>query len=171
MSRAVLLLLLGMILIDIISALIGTNRSNIREALDGKILVPQARILVVDDFAPWRNQLRSLLKTRPEWNVIGEASDGQEAIDKATEMDPDVVLLDIGMPSLNGIEAATIIRQRCPNSEILFVTQEYDDDVRNAAMRTGAAGYVLKMDVVTELVDAISAALYRYAAVPSTKSR
>jgi DNA-binding NarL/FixJ family response regulator len=133
--------------------------------------VSEARILVVDDFAPWRAQLRSLLSAHPEWKVIGEASDGQEAVEKAAAMQPEIVLLDIGLPSLNGIEAARIIRQKCPNSEILFVTQEHDNDVRNAAMRTGAAGYVLKTNVVSELFDAITAALPHYAAVPSTTSR
>jgi len=90
--------------------------------------------------AAWRDQLRSLLKTRPEWHVIAEACDGQEAIEKASEMQPDIILLDVGMPSLNGIEAAKIIRQRCPRSRIVFVTQEGDVDVRSEAMRVGAAG-------------------------------
>src|SRR5215831_13141788 len=76
----------------------------------------QARILLVDDFAPWRDQLRSLLEARTDWRIIGEASDGREAVEKATEMQPDIVLLDVGMPSLNGIEAAKII-QRCPKSK------------------------------------------------------
>jgi DNA-binding NarL/FixJ family response regulator len=98
----------------------------------------QARILIVDDTAAWRHQLRLLLKQHPEWNIIGEASDGQEAIEKATEMQPDIVLLDVGMPFLNGIEAAKIIHQRCPKSRILFVTQDGDVDIRDAAMRVGA---------------------------------
>ena len=68
-----------------------------------------ARILVVDDFAAWRDQFRSLLKACPGWNIIGEAPDGQEAIEKAMQMQPDIILLDIGMPVLNGIEAAEII--------------------------------------------------------------
>lgn len=120
----------------------------------------QARILVVDDFAPWRKTICSLLKTRPEWNIIGEASNGQEAIEKAVEMQPDIIVLDIGMPVLNGIEAAKVIRQRCPKSKVLFVTQDGDGYVRNAAMRVGAMGYVIKANAGTDLVGAITAALY-----------
>jgi DNA-binding NarL/FixJ family response regulator len=121
----------------------------------------QARILLVDDFAPWREQLRSLLNTRSDWNIIGEASDGQEAIEKATEMQPDIILLDVAMPILNGIEATKVIQQRCPKSRILFVTQDGDDDIRNAAMRVGAAGYLLKSKAGNELLDAITVALER----------
>lgn len=131
----------------------------------------QARILLVDDFAPWRDQLRSLLNTRREWSIIGEASNGVEAIEKATQVQPDIILLDVGMPSLNGIEAAKIIRHRCPNSKILFVTQDGDVDIRNAAIQAGASGYVLKANVGKELLDAITNALYRYTAAPSAKSR
>jgi len=118
------------------------------------------RFLVADDFAPWRDQLRLLLGTRPEWRIIGEACDGQEAIEKATEMQPDIILLDVGMPLLNGIEAAKIIRQQCPKSKILFVTQDGDVDIRNAAMSVGAVDYVLKTDAANELLDAITRALY-----------
>jgi two-component system, NarL family, response regulator NreC len=121
----------------------------------------QARILLVDDFAPWRDQLRSLLNTRSDWNIIGEASDGQEAIEKATEMQPDIILLDVAMPILNGIEATKVIQQRCPKSRILFVTQDGDDDIRNAAMRVGAAGSLLKSKAGNELLDAITVALER----------
>jgi len=119
----------------------------------------QARILVVDDVAAWRKQIRSLLKAHPEWTVIGEASDGKEAIQKATELGPDIILLDVGMPALNGIEAAKIIRQTCPKSRILFVTQDGDHDIRDEAMRAGALGYVLKTNAAQELVSVISTAL------------
>ena len=118
-----------------------------------------ARILLVDDSQPWRKQLCSLLKSQPEWDIIGEASDGQEAVTKAAQMQPDVVLLDIGMPHLNGIEAAKIVRQRCPMSKIVFVTQDGDDDIKDAAMQIGAAAYVLKTNAGHELIDAITNAL------------
>jgi DNA-binding NarL/FixJ family response regulator len=124
-------------------------------------ITPLTRFLIADDFAPWRDQLRLLLGTRPEWRIIGEACDGQEAIEKAAEMQPDIILLDVGMPLLNGIEAAQIIRQRCPKSKILFVTQDGDVDIRNAAMRVGAVGYVLKANAANELLDAITSALHR----------
>ena len=120
------------------------------------------RILVVDDFAPWRDRLRSLLNVRPEWNIIGEACDGHEAIKKASEMQPDIILLDVEMSPLNGIEAAKVIHRRCPKSKILFVTQDGDDDIRNAAMHVGAVGYVLKMNAGHELVEVISAALNQH---------
>lgn len=129
---------------------------------DSTYALPQSsiRVLVVDDFGPWRDQLRSLLKPRPEWTIISEASDGREAIGKASELRPDIILLDVGMPSLNGIEAAKVIHQRCPKSKILFVTQDGDADVRNAAMRVGAVGYVLKSNAGNELLDAITTALH-----------
>ena len=103
------------------------------------------RVLLVDDSVEWREKLRSLLKTRPEWNI----------------MQPDIILLDVGMPCLNGIEAAKIIRRGCPQSKILFVTQDGDADIRNAAMRVGAAAYVLKANSGSELLEAITTALYR----------
>ena len=80
-------------------------------------------ILVADDFAEWRVGVRSLLRVRPEWQVIAEACDGVEAVRSTEEMHPHVVLLDVGMPILNGIEAAKQIRQVSPDSKIIFVTQ------------------------------------------------
>ena len=74
-------------------------------------------------------------------------------------MQPDIILLDMGMPFLNGIEAAKVIRQRCPKSRILFFTQNNDPDLRNEAMGIGAVGYVLKTNAANELLDAISNAL------------
>jgi len=102
-----------------------------------------------------------MIEGRPEWSIIAEASDGQEAIEKATEMRPDIILLDVAMPSMNGIEAARVIHQRCPKSRILFVTQDGDSDIRNAAMQVGAMGYVLKSRAGNELLDAIAVALGR----------
>jgi DNA-binding NarL/FixJ family response regulator len=108
-------------------------------------------ILVVDDSDRWRRLVRSILENVPSFRVVGEASDGLEAIKKATTLLPDVVLLDIGMPQLNGIEAAKKIRQACPNSNIIFLTQESDNDVRRAALATGAVAYVLKSNACYEL--------------------
>jgi DNA-binding NarL/FixJ family response regulator len=125
------------------------------------------RILVADDFKPWRDQVRALLKTRPDWEIIGEVSDGLEAVEKATDLQPDIVLLDIGMPSLNGIEAAKIIRQKSPKSRILFITQDGDVDVRNEARQLGD-GYLVKANAGNELLDAIATVLHRYKADQST---
>jgi DNA-binding NarL/FixJ family response regulator len=116
-------------------------------------------ILVADDFAEWRVQVRYFLEARPDWHIIFETSDGLQAVEKATELRPDVVLLDIGMPSLNGIEAATKIQQASSGSRIVFLTQNADSEVVNAALATGAQGYVLKLNAATELIPAITAAL------------
>jgi CheY-like chemotaxis protein len=115
------------------------------------------RILVADDFAEWRVRVRTMLQARPEWEVIGEACDGVEAVQRTTELHPDIVLLDIGMPMLNGIEAARRIRQHSPSSRIIFVTQESDADIRTAALATGAEGYLLKANAMTELLPAVEA--------------
>jgi DNA-binding NarL/FixJ family response regulator len=117
------------------------------------------RILVVDDFKDWLRQVRSLLQSRPECQVIGEASDGSEAVQKAEELKPDLIVLDVGLPNLSGIEAARRIRQRSPNSEIIFLSQNSDLDVVRAALDTGALGYVRKTDAGRELLPAMDAVL------------
>lgn len=116
------------------------------------------RILIADDSAEWRVRIRSILKTRPEWQVIGEACDGLDAVHTTKALGPAIVLLDIGMPILNGVEAARRIRQNSPSSKIIFVTQENDDEIRLAALATGAENYVLKTNAMTELLLAIEAA-------------
>jgi DNA-binding NarL/FixJ family response regulator len=121
--------------------------------------VSQAQILVVDDCKEWRRTLRSLLEAIPDYQIVGEAGDGVEAVEKAAQLLPDIVLLDIGMPILNGIKVAPRIVRTSPNSKILFVTQESDSDVRTAALATGAKGYLLKSRVVPELIPAIDALL------------
>jgi DNA-binding NarL/FixJ family response regulator len=117
------------------------------------------RILVVDDFKDWLCQVRLLLRTRPEWQVIAEASDGSEAVQKAEELKPDLILLDIGLPKLNGIEAAQQIRQCSPSSKIIFLSQNSDGDVVRAALGTGALGYVRKIYAGLELLPAVDAVL------------
>ena len=117
------------------------------------------RILVADDLAEWRATARSILQVRPEWQVISEAFDGLQAVQKTSELRPDIVLLDIGMPILNGIEAAGHILRDCPATTVIFVTQENDEDIRTAALATGAAEYLLKQNALRDLVPAIEAAL------------
>jgi DNA-binding NarL/FixJ family response regulator len=117
------------------------------------------KILVVDDFAQCRSMLRSQLEAHSGFQVIAEAINGCEAIEKAAQLHPDVVLLDIGMPLLNGLEAAPRIRRASPGSKIIFVTQQQDDDIRTAALATGAEGYLLKSDSACELVPAIHTAV------------
>jgi DNA-binding NarL/FixJ family response regulator len=117
------------------------------------------RILVVDDFENWRKQIRLLLQARPEFQVISEALDGFGAIQKSEELKPDLILLDIGLPNLNGIEAARRIRVVSPNSKIVFLSQENSPDIVEEALSTGAHGYVYKARVQSDLLPAIDAVL------------
>lgn len=115
------------------------------------------RILVVDDNEPWRRQIRSILKKREEFEVVGEAADGLEAIQKAHTLKPDLILLDIGLPGVNGIEVA---KRLCPApccAKVLFLSQNNDPDVVQAALSNGARGYILKTDAGSELLPAIGA--------------
>ncbi len=113
------------------------------------------RILVVDDFAPWRHFVTTMISMKSEWQVVGEASDGSEAIHKAVELKPDLVLLDIGLPTLSGIEAARQIRELVPESRIIFLTQELSAEVVQEALSLGAWGYVVKTTVESELLAAM----------------
>jgi DNA-binding NarL/FixJ family response regulator len=117
------------------------------------------RILIADDHEGWRRQVRLLFQARPEWQVIAEASDGSETVQKAEELKPDLILLDIGLPKLNGIEAALRIRKLSPSSKILFLSLQNSLDVVQAALSTGARGYVHKTDAQSELLPAVDAVL------------
>ena len=117
------------------------------------------RILVVDDFEPFRRFVCALLAARPELQVIGEASDGLQAMQKAEELQPDLILLDIGLPALNGIEAAHRISRLVPAAKILFVSQENDKDIVAAALSNGAKGYLRKQNAGTELLSAVEVVL------------
>jgi two-component system, NarL family, nitrate/nitrite response regulator NarL len=120
---------------------------------------PVARILIVDDFPSWREQVREILAAHPEWEIVSEASDGQEAVQQARELQPDVVVLDIGLPRFNGIEAAKMIRQESPNSRIVFLTLQNDPDIMRPALRVGQTTYVPKAKANTLLCDALAASL------------
>ena len=120
---------------------------------------PQAKTIVIaDDFEEFRWFVRSKLRGK-EFHVVAEASDGQEAVTKVAELQPDLVLLDIAMPNLNGLEAAVQIRFVAPKTRILFISQTTDPDVVQSVMRDGAAGYVCKSKSSHQLVPAIEAAL------------
>jgi len=112
---------------------------------------------VVDDYDAWRRHICSVLKTQKEIQIIAEARDGLEAVQKAHDLRPDLILLDIGLPTLNGIEAASRIRNLSPQSKVLFISQETSADIVLGALATGAAGYVVKTDVSTELFTALEA--------------
>ena len=113
------------------------------------------RVLVVDDYEPFRRFVCSTLENSSDLQVIGEVDDGLEAIHKAEELQPDLIVLDIGLPTLNGIEAARRIRKLSPESKILFVSQESSADVVQEALRTGALGYVVKTHSGIELLAAV----------------
>lgn len=114
---------------------------------------------MVDDFAAWRDFIIAKLGGNPSFQVIGVASDGLAAVLKAEELKPDLILLDIGLPRLNGIEAARRIRKVAPESKILFLSQELDVDVVQAALSAGGHGYVVKSDADSELFAAVEAVM------------
>jgi DNA-binding NarL/FixJ family response regulator len=114
--------------------------------------------LVVEDFEGFRRLICSILQQRDGFQIT-EASDGLEAIQRAQEQAPDLILLDIGLPRLNGMEVARRIRRLAPFSRILFLTQESSSDVVREALSIGALGYVHKSHVRTELLSAIEAVL------------
>jgi|SRR5580700_2361892 DNA-binding NarL/FixJ family response regulator len=115
------------------------------------------RILVVEDFAPFRQVVSSILRKKRQFCIVCEVSDGLEAVRKAEELQPDLVLLDIGLPGLNGIEVARQIRKLSPQSKIIFVTQESSEDVVEEAMNLGAMGYIIKAHAASELLAAMDA--------------
>ena len=116
------------------------------------------QILLADDFEPWRLLERSILATIPSFRIVAEASNGVEASELCSQLKPDIVLLDVGMPLLNGIDAAIQIRKDSPSAKVVFVTQDDDADIKNAALATGAEGYLLKANAVRELLPAVEAA-------------
>jgi DNA-binding NarL/FixJ family response regulator len=121
--------------------------------------VPLFRVLVVDDYKEFRRFVCSvLLQQRAEFQV-SEASNGQEAVQKAGELQPDLILLDIGLPDLNGLEVAKRVRKLVPAAKILFLSQESSADVVREALSLGAGGYVVKSDSASELLPAVEAIL------------
>jgi DNA-binding NarL/FixJ family response regulator len=115
------------------------------------------RILVVDDHPVVRQGLKTLLEGQSGWEVVGEASDGLEALDKADSLQPDVVVLDVTMPKMHGLEACRLLRQKTPGPEILFVTQHDSPHMMREALDAGARGYVVKSNAARDLLEAVEA--------------
>jgi two-component system NarL family response regulator len=116
---------------------------------------PPVRVLVVDDHALFRHGLVSVLRSAADLEVVGEARDGMEAIEQAATLEPDVVLMDVRMPTVNGIEAARRIRVAQPTVRVLMLTESEDEDDLFGALRAGATGYLLKEVAIDEIADAI----------------
>jgi len=116
-------------------------------------------VLLVDDYEPWRRFERLTLLAQKDLQIVGEAADGDEAVQKVVELQPEVILLDISLPGLNGIEAARQISRVAPTSKIIFVSENRSIDMAEAALSTGAAGFVIKSDAAGELLHAIKAVL------------
>ena len=114
---------------------------------------------MVEDYEPFRRFICSTLRKRPEFQIVGEVKDGLEAVQKAEEFQPDLIMLDIGLPSLNGIDAARRIRKLSPKSKILFMSQESSAYVVQEALALGALGYVVKAHAGSELLPAVEAVL------------
>jgi len=117
--------------------------------------MPKFRVLVVEDYEPFRRFICSTLGKRRDLQIVGELSDGLEAVLQVQELRPDLILMDVGLPILNGIEAARRIRALSPNFKILFVTQESSAEVVQEAFRVGALGYVVKTQAGADLLPAI----------------
>jgi DNA-binding NarL/FixJ family response regulator len=115
------------------------------------------RILLVDDHPIVRQGLKTLLEGHSGWVVIGEASDGAEAVEKARNLNPDVMVLDVTMPRMNGLEACRLLRRQTPALEILFVTQHDSPQMMREALEAGARGYVVKSNAARDLLAAVEA--------------
>jgi DNA-binding NarL/FixJ family response regulator len=117
------------------------------------------RVLVVEDFGAWRDCIAEKLREKPNLRVVDFAADGLEAVRRAVELRPDLILMDIGLPSLSGIEAARQIRKLVPESKIIYLTAETSACVAQAALSLGADGYVLKIDFDRDLLLAVEAVM------------
>src|SRR5580693_5794438 len=114
-----------------------------------------ARLLIVDDHEIFRRGLRALLEPSSEWQICGEAVDGWDAVEQCKSLKPDIVVLDVSMPRLNGLEAARLIKKEDPEPKIVIITQHDSPQIRSAALEAGARAFVTKSAVGNELVTAL----------------
>jgi DNA-binding NarL/FixJ family response regulator len=121
--------------------------------------LPLIRVLLVEDFVPFRRLICSKLEEKSDLQIICQLSDGLEAVQKAEELKPDLILLDIGLPTMNGIAVAREIRKLALESKIIFVSQQSSADLVQEAFSSGARGYVLKTKVAIDLLPAVEAVL------------
>jgi DNA-binding NarL/FixJ family response regulator len=124
----------------------------------GRGVPDDIRVLIVDDHAVVREGLRAFLQLQDGIAITGEAADGAEALEQARALDPDVILMDLVMPKLDGVEAMRVLRERVPDARVIILTSYIDDDRLLPAIRAGAAGYLLKNAEPQELARAIRAA-------------
>lgn len=117
------------------------------------------RILIVDDFEPWQHLVLWVLEPQTDLQVISTAVDGPEAVQKAGELKPDLILMDLGLPGMNGLEATRQIRIASPGSKVIFLTDHNEPDIVQAAFAAGASGFVLKSEFRADLVPAVRAVL------------
>lgn len=119
--------------------------------------MPSLRLLLGDDHRLVRHGLRKILESRPDWEVVAEVGDGREAVARAAVLMPDVAILDIGMPLLNGIDAAQQVLQRSPKTRVLMLSMHADEAYVARALRAGATGYLLKDSADTDLINGVAA--------------
>jgi DNA-binding NarL/FixJ family response regulator len=116
---------------------------------------PPLHILIVDDHAIVRRGIRALLESQPGWEVVGEATTGREAVELAKRLQPDIVIMDLSLPELNGLEATRLIVKEAPRSEVLVLTMHHSEELARNVLQAGARGYVLKSDADENLIAAV----------------
>jgi DNA-binding NarL/FixJ family response regulator len=119
--------------------------------------VQNLRILIVDDHAVVRRGLHALLRTQAGWEVVGEAANGPDAVKKVNQIKPDVVVMDITMPVMNGLDATRLIMETTPQTKVLIFTMHDSEELVQSAVEVGARGYVLKSNGSSDLIAAIRA--------------
>jgi DNA-binding NarL/FixJ family response regulator len=127
----------------------------------GRLEMSMARILLADDHELIRKGLRAIIETNKDWLICGEATNGQEAIERTIELQPDLIILDVTMPVLNGLQAARQIRKLAPETKILILSMHDSPQLAHEATRVGADAYLIKTEPQGKLLDAIEALLNR----------